>query len=179
VAKPLLSAEEIYDGALAVLEQEGAGALNTRCLAAHLHCSLKTLYQQVGNREAMIRGLIAHAFRRMGLEFEPAPEAAQGIRNWAMTLRAALLAHPALASLMTVDDRDAIIEYALQLIETLGRHGLSEGEAATVAGIVNHMTLSMTLSDIRAPGECGQPEVFDTALRWLIQGIQHDHPHIH
>jgi AcrR family transcriptional regulator len=45
VAKPLISAETIYDEALRVLEAEGVKGLTARNLASRLRCSTKTLYQ--------------------------------------------------------------------------------------------------------------------------------------
>lgn len=59
MAKLLISVETIYDEALRVLDTEGVAGLNARNLAARLHCSTRTLYEQVGNREALIRGLVA------------------------------------------------------------------------------------------------------------------------
>ena len=48
MAKPLLAVETICDAALQLLDEQGAGALSARNLAASLRCSTRTLYQQVG-----------------------------------------------------------------------------------------------------------------------------------
>ena len=176
VPRPLISAETIYEAALTLIEEGGIDALNMRNLTASLRCSTKTIYQQVGNREDLERGLIAYAFGQMSLQFTPGKTASKSITAFASTLRSALLADPGLAALMTTADRDAIVEYAVQLVDALKGHGLREHDAVEAAGIVNHVTLSMTLADISAPGEWDRPEVFDTALRWLIQGLLKDYP---
>jgi AcrR family transcriptional regulator len=88
VAKPLISAETIYDKALRVLEAEGVKGLTARNLASRLRCSAKTLYQQVGNREALIRGLVAHFWRRKHGQRGAAVQAAASSR-WAKRSRAA------------------------------------------------------------------------------------------
>lgn len=174
--RPLIPAETIYEAALALVEEGGIDALNMRSLTARLHCSTKTIYQQVGNREKLERGLVAYAFERMTLEFAPGETAAESVAAFATTLRSALLASPGLAGVMTTADREVVIGYAVQLVEALRSHGLSGHDAVEAAGIVSHVTLSMTLSDIRAPGQWDRPEVFETAVRWVAQGLLHDHP---
>ena len=63
MAKPLIPVDVIYEHALALIDAEGAEALNARRLAADLKCSTRTLYQQVGNREELIRALVAATSR--------------------------------------------------------------------------------------------------------------------
>src|SRR5207249_7742808 len=69
VAKPLLSADAIFDEALCVLAEEGAAGLTIRNLAARLRCSNKTLYQQIGSHEVLVRGVVARAFAQLVLAF--------------------------------------------------------------------------------------------------------------
>jgi len=171
MAKPLIPVDTIYDAALEVLETEGVSALNARNLTARLHCSTQTLYQQVGKRDQMIRGVVRHAFARMELDFEPGAEAGETIRRWATTLRAELLAHPALTTLMTVEDRVVVEDYGAHLITALRGHGFSKAQSVRVAGIISHITVSMTHSDILAPGPWDRPEVFETAVEWLVEGM--------
>jgi AcrR family transcriptional regulator len=169
--KPLIPVETIYDAALEILEDDGATALNARNLTTRLRCSTKTLYQQVGNREEMIRGVIRYAFAKMELDFRPGADIADTIHSWATTLRAALLARPALGGLMTIEDRGVVVDYAMHLVNALRGYGLDEPGAVRVAGIVSHITISMTLSDIQAPGAWDDPEVFETTLQWLTDGM--------
>jgi AcrR family transcriptional regulator len=63
--KPLLSADAVFDEALRVLAEEGAAGLTVRNLAARLRCSNKTVYQQVGTHDVLVRGVVARAFAQM------------------------------------------------------------------------------------------------------------------
>src|SRR5207302_1131929 len=91
VPKPLLSADAIFDEALCVLAEEGAAGLTIRNLAAHLRCSNKTLYQQVGSHEVLIRGVVARVFAQLELAFSADSAWDAAVESWCMALRRALL----------------------------------------------------------------------------------------
>lgn len=167
-----VTAQQICDVALDILDEQGVKGLNARNLTARLACSTKTLYQLVGNREAMTRAIVAHAFSRMDLEFKPGPDWQTSIKNWSRTLHSALLARPYLGTLMTLEDRDATVAYVKRLLDALVEHGFRTGFAIEVAGNVGHWTISSTLLDLRAPGEWDQPERFEATLDWLVRGIE-------
>ena len=171
MTRPSLTADQIYDEALRILDEDGIKGLNARNLTSRLACSTKTLYQLVGNREAMVRGIVAHAFAGMDLEFKPGPDWQTSLKNWSRTLHSALLARPYLGSLMTLEDRDATVAYVRRLLDVLVEHGFRTRAAIEVAGNVGHWTISSTLLDLRAPGEWDQPERFDATLDWLVRGI--------
>ena len=169
MAKPLLSAEAIYDEGLRVLASQGVEGLNARNLCARLRCSTKTLYQQVGNRDALVRGVVARAFARIDLAFSTDESWEDSVRTWCTALRSALFERPALCSLMTVEDADVVVDYANRLIRVLRRHGFSKAQALLAARVLVQVTLSVTLSDVRVSGY--RPEVFDTTMEWLIEGM--------
>jgi hypothetical protein len=73
---------------------------------------------------------------------------------------------------MTTADRGVVIGYVTRLIEVLKRHDFSHDDAVRACGILVHVTLSMTLADMAAPGEWDEPEVFDTTIAWLIDGME-------
>lgn len=166
------SAQRIFEECLRILDEEGLPGLNARRLTARLSCSTKTLYQLVGNRDAMVRGIVAHAFAGMDLEFRPAADWQSSLRNWSRTLHSALLTRPYLGSLMTLEDRDATVAYVMRLVDVLVEHGLRTRDAIEVAGNVGHWTISSTLLDLRAPGEWDHPERFEATLDWLVRGIE-------
>ncbi|CAN5466822.1 hypothetical protein BH09ACT12_BH09ACT12_33420 [soil metagenome] len=172
VTRSPVTARQIYAEALRILDDEGLGALNARTLTARLSCSTKTLYQLVGNRDAMIRGIVAHAFAGMDLEFKPAPDWQSSVTSWARTLHSALLARPYLGRLMTPEDREATVGYVMRLVDVLVAHGFRTRTAIEVAGNVGHWTISSTLLDLRAPGEWDHPERFEATLDWLVRGIE-------
>jgi AcrR family transcriptional regulator len=172
VAKPLLSAEAIYDEALRVLATDGAAGLTFRSLSSRLRCSAKTLYQQVGNRETLVRGVVARAFASIEIDFSTDTDWQDSVRTWCLALRSTLTARPDLCSLMATADRGVVIGYVKQLIHALTRHGFSHEDAVRACGILVHVTLSMTLADMAAPGQWDSPEVFDTTIHWLIDGLE-------
>lgn len=169
--KPLLSADAIFDEALRVLAEEGAAGLTIRNLAARLRCSNNTLYQQVGTHEVLVRGVVARAFAQLELGLCTDCGWQDAVESWCVSLRAALMGHPDLCTLMTTDDRGVIVDSADQLTAVLERDGFSPDRALEAAGILTHVTVSMTLSDVAAPGLWDDPSVFATTVLWLIQGM--------
>lgn len=172
MTRPPLTEEQIYAECLRILDEEGLPALNARNLTARLSCSTKTLYRLVGNRQAMVRGIVAHAFAAMDLEFRPAADWQTSVKNWSRTLHSALLTRPYLGTLMTLEDRDVTIAYVMRLVDLLVERGFARRDAVEVSGNIGHWTISSTLLDLRAPGEWDQPERFEATLGWLVLGIE-------
>lgn len=166
-----LTAQDIYDECLRILDAEGLKGLNARNLTGRLACSTKTLYHLVGTKDQMIRGIVAHAFAGMDLEFTPGPDWQSSLKNWSRTLRTALLARPYLGTLMTLEDRDATVAYVMRLVDVLVAAGFGKRLAIEVAGNVGHWTIGSTLLDLRAPGEWDHPDRFNATLDWLVAGI--------
>lgn len=166
-----LTADQVYAEALRVLDEEGLPGLNARNLTRRLSCSTKTVYQLVGNRHAMERGIVAAAFAEMDLHFRPGQDWQTSLKAWARTLHAELLARPYLGALMTLEDREATVSYVVRLVDVLVEHGLRRRTAVTVAGNVGHWTIGTTLLDLRAPGEWDHPARFEETLDWLVRGI--------
>jgi AcrR family transcriptional regulator len=117
MAKPLIPVDVIYEHALALIDAEGAQALNARRLAADLRCSTRTLYQQVGNREELIRALIDRHFSQLQLDFHEYDSWESTAVQWSLALDDALQAHPFLTELMNVDDRGAVTSYVNKLLK--------------------------------------------------------------
>lgn len=170
-----LTADRIHAEALRILDTEGIAGLHARNLTRQLSCSSKTLYQLVGNKEALVRGVVARAFAEMDLQFRPGPDLPTTLKNWARTLHHEMLARPWLGTLMTPADRDATVAYVVRLVDALAGHGLRRRDAITVAGNVGHWTVSTSLLDIRAPGEWDHPERFEETLDWLVRGVVQVH----
>ena len=172
MATAQLTADLIYAEALRILDEEGLDGLHARRLTTRLSCSTKTIYQLVGNREAMVRGVVARAFAEMDLQFRPSPDWQTSTKDWARTLHGELLARPYLGTLMTPADREATVAYVVRLVHVLTEHGFRGRDAVAVAGNVCHWTISTTLLDLRAPGEWDHPERFESTLDWLVRGIE-------
>ncbi len=173
MAKPLLSAEAIYDEALRALAIEGPAGLAARSLCTRLRCSTTTLYRQVGNREQLIRGVVSRAFASIELDFSTDTTWQNSVRSWCQALRCALAQRPSLTSLMTIADSGVVISHATRLIRVLKRCGFTEKEAVGACNVPVHVALSLTVTDVAVHEDT--PEMFDRTIDWLIQGMEHSH----
>ena len=111
-----LTREEIIKEALALLEQQGAGALSMRRLADRLGVAPNALYTHVRGKAELIDGLIDQVYAGLTLELDRSGDWTQQLTTLSQAIRAHLLAHP------------AVVPYALQQ-PGLGPHSLRLGEA--------------------------------------------------
>jgi AcrR family transcriptional regulator len=111
-----LTREEIIKEALALLEQEGPGALSMRRLADRLGVTPNALYTHVRGKADLIDGLIDQVYADLTLEQDRSGDWTQQLTTLSQQVRDHLLAHP------------AVVPYALQQ-PGLGPHSLRLGEA--------------------------------------------------
>lgn len=203
MAKPLVAVETIYQAALRLLDEQGAEGLSARNLAATLQCSTRTLYQQVGKRDELIGRLIEYYFTGLKLEFRQESTWQDSARNWACTLRQAMLAHPNLSRLMTVEHRAPVANYVTELLKILLGAGFDEELALRSCRVLVNVTISLSLSEVISPTKRRRrtqrsereiqfedviisrtgsardhfqepPEVFENAISWTICGIEQE-----
>jgi AcrR family transcriptional regulator len=167
------SADAIYARALTLLDEEGVAGIGARRLAAELHCSTKTLYQQVGNQDQLIRALVARHFAALRFEFAEADTWQESAMQWCRAVRKALLAHPHLSALMTFDDRAPIAAYVDRLLKVLTGAGVPPALARRCCRVLVHTTISLSGAEIAAGGDPPEvfAEVFETAIGWIVQGV--------
>jgi len=111
-----LTREEIIKEALALLEQQGPGALSMRRLADRLGVAPNALYYRVRGKADLIDGLVDQVYADLDLEPDPSGDWTQQLTTLSQAIRAHLLAHP------------AVVPYAIQQ-PGLGPHSLRLGEA--------------------------------------------------
>ena len=111
-----LSRREIIDAALGVLEEQGADALSLRRVAERLGVAPNALYTHVNGKEDLIDGLVDQVYAELDLDPGPSEEWMQQMIDLSQSIRAHLLAHP------------AVVPFALQQ-PGLGPHELRLGEA--------------------------------------------------
>ncbi|WP_330251342.1 hypothetical protein OG874_35140 [Nocardia sp. NBC_00565] len=185
MAKPLIPVEVIYSHALELLDAEGEQALNVRRVAADLKCSTRTLYQQVGNREQLIRALVARHFSQLKLEFHDCGAWESTARQWCLALHAALLAHPYLTELMTFDDRSAVASYVKDLLTSLMESGIARGLATECCRSLANTTINHAITEVQAlrqppqsrENSSGTPageESFRRTIQWIIAGVRQE-----
>ncbi|WP_329407867.1 TetR family transcriptional regulator [Nocardia vinacea] len=185
MAKPLIPAEAIYERALELLDAEGTEALSTRRLAADLRISTRTLYQQVGNREQLIRALVARHFSLLRLEFHEHEDWETTAVQWCLALHDALRAHPYLTELMTIDDRSAVMDYVHEMVNATLREGIPPLLAVDCCRALVNMTINHTIVEVRGLREPRlserseqefeeTEENFRMSIRWLLAGVRAD-----
>jgi AcrR family transcriptional regulator len=111
-----LTRELIVKEALALLEEDGPGALSMRRLADRLGVAPNALYTHVRGKADLIDGLIDQVYAGLTLNPDASGDWAQQLTTLSQEIRAYLLAHP------------AVVPYALQQ-PGLGPHSLRLGEA--------------------------------------------------
>ena len=111
-----LTREEIIQKALALLEEQGPGALSMRRLADRLGVAPNALYTHVRGKADLIDGLVDQVYADLDLEPDPSGDWTEQLATLSQGVRAHLLAHP------------AVVPFALQR-PGLGPHGLRLGEA--------------------------------------------------
>jgi AcrR family transcriptional regulator len=185
MAKPLIPVEDIYEGALALLDAEGATALTTRRVAAELKISTRTLYQQVGSREQLIRALVARHFSQLRLDFHEYADWETTALNWCLALHDALRKHPYLTELMTIDDRNEVMDYIAELTKATLDEGIPRGLAVECSRALVNLTINHTVMEVRAMSE---PKLsrdtlaesrrieknFPMSVRWILAGVRAD-----
>jgi AcrR family transcriptional regulator len=185
MAKPLIPVEVIYERALALLDAEGSRALTTRRLAAELKISTRTLYQQVGSREQLIRALVARHLSQLKLDFHEYDDWESTALHWCTALHAALRAHPYLTELMTVDDRNAVMSYVDELVNATLREGIPKKLAIECCRALVNLTINHSIVEVRgmhqpklsrkSAAESARIEKnFPMAVRWILSGVRAD-----
>ncbi|WP_100521012.1 TetR/AcrR family transcriptional regulator [Mycobacteroides abscessus] len=183
MAKPLIPVETIYERALELLDAEGSEALTTRRLAADLRISTRTLYQQVGSRDELIRALVARHFSQLRLDFHEHDSWESTALNWCLALHDALRAHPFLTELMTIDDRNAVMDYVEELTNATLREGFPNSLAIECSRALVNLTINHTVMEVRGLRE---PKLsrdtlaesrrveknFPMSVRWMLAGIR-------
>lgn len=181
MAKPLIPAEAIYRRALEILDADGAEGLTIRGLAADLGISTRTLYQQVESRPALIRELVTTHFARLAPDFDETEDWIDSVVQWSMSLHEALIEHPHLTALMTVEDRGAVVTYAHRLESILRAQGISRQASADFVHALTNVTINHSVMAVRASDDSSMSaapddrrridQTFPTMIRWMAIGF--------
>ena len=110
-----LSRELIVEQALALLDEDGPGALSMRRLADRLGVAPNALYTHVRGKADLVEALIDQVYAGLDLGPDPAADWTGQLAALSRSIRRHMLAHP------------AVVPFALQQ-PGLGPHGLRLGE---------------------------------------------------
>ena len=180
--RPLIPVEAIYERALALLDAEGADALKARRLASDLGISTRTLYEQVGPREKLIRTLVARHFSRLQLDFHEDDDWESTALQWCLALHGTLRSHPFLTELMTIADREVVTSYVDKLLRAMVRVGVTRALAVACCRALVTVTINHTIIEVRAlrePEHSPQNAAeaakiaanFPMPIRWILDGV--------
>jgi AcrR family transcriptional regulator len=181
--RPLIPVDVIYERALVLLDSEGSDALNARRLAAELKISTRTLYQQVGTREKLIRELVARHLSELRLDFRECDTWESTALQWCLALHDTLYAHPFLTELMTIDDRKAVTDYVDELMKATVREGIPRALAVECCRTLVTVTINHTIIEVRAlrePEHSPRSAIetakiadnFPITIRWILAGVR-------
>jgi AcrR family transcriptional regulator len=184
MAKPLIPVDVIYEHALALIDEEGANALSARRLASDLKCSTRTLYQQVGNREELIRALVGRHFSQLQLHFHEYDTWESTAVQWSLSLHDALQAHPFLTELMNVADRGAVASYVDKLLKSLVEAGIDRRLATDCCRSLVNTTINHTIVEAQAlrqapPARAGvdakkRQQSYLQTIDWIVAGVRQE-----
>ncbi|MCK2217154.1 TetR/AcrR family transcriptional regulator C-terminal domain-containing protein [Actinomadura sp. ATCC 31491] len=124
-----MSTEKVLDAALGLVDREGVAALSMRRLGRELGVEAMTLYYYVPNKDAVLDGLIDRTLSRARVHPEGPWRA--WARDFALSFRSALLAHPALLPLLAT--RPVTTPGGLETVERAARALTDEGFTPTEA----------------------------------------------
>ncbi|MET7393547.1 TetR/AcrR family transcriptional regulator C-terminal domain-containing protein [Dactylosporangium sp. NPDC005572] len=164
-AKAGLTRELVLDAALEYLDEHGLPALSMRKLGARLGVEAMSLYRHVPNKDALLDGLVD---RVMELAFAGLDDPRDGwvpwMRQFAHSLRAALVAHPGvlpLAATRPVNSPDAL-RMSERWLAAMRAAGLPLGRAMDVVNVIATFTIGHTLAEVgRTPGHEGSEPDLD------------------
>lgn len=165
-----LTREKVLDAALELIDAHGLPALSMRKLGAELGVEGMSLYRHVPNKAALLDGLVDRVMETAfaGLTLDGDGSWVPWMRQFAHSLRAALLAHPGvlpLAATRPVNSPDAL-RMSERWLAAMRAAGLSLGRAMDVVNVLATFTIGHTLAEVgRTPGHEGtEPTLDDSAL---------------
>ncbi len=153
MAKPLLEQAAIYDAAVALVNEAGAEQFSVRQLTQRLGCSPNTIYAQVGDREALISGMLAHFFSSQPIQLDASASWQAQCVEWAHRVHDMLVAHPELAKMISWRQRPLIVSWVSELLRVLLSAGFEPEPALRCVRVLSHQTISLALMEIDSPSE--------------------------
>lgn len=183
----ILSKNLIRDQALAIIDEDGLGALTMRRLATRLGVQAASLYTHFPNKEAVLESIADRLSRRI----DPTGFGGSwqdGLRTWANSYYAALHWHPNAATVVATVARDRadFLDIVERVHDGLRDHGWPAREATLAAAAVEFLVLGAatrasgdSLNDDEHPGtgieqfaESLERASFTLALDSLVRGLE-------
>ncbi len=145
----MLSRDQILDTAFEILESEGIERLTVRALAAKLGVAVTAIYWHVGDKQALLDGLVERIIAQLGpVEVRGrAPE--DRIMSIGRSLRQTLLRQPDLVAMVHHQGRTAALFQPARrvLVRELAAAGLDGADAALAVQAVLNLVIGSVLVD--------------------------------
>lgn len=168
--KPLLSRERIVAAALALIDDEGLGALSTRRLASQLGVSGPSLYNHFATKEAILDAAADQVVGDVDLSmFTDGSDWRTALLAWGRSYRAALTEHPNIVPFLAVGPglRPAGLRMADAVFGGMVGAGWPPAQATRIGALMRYFVTGSALGSFAA-GFVGDAEAYDPA----------DYPHL-
>lgn len=168
-----LDQDQIVREAVALLTEEGLGAVSLRKVAARLGVSVSSLYWHVRDKEALFGLMSASIFRDCIDAVKPAADWRQWLHDFGLSLWDAQITIKDARQLIVIARPQAsLAEDSLgRILEILSTLGLSEGLAVVVQRSVQALVTGWTTLRSATPNAVGADrDSFVLALDVLIDG---------
>ncbi len=167
-----VTAEEIADAALALLDAEGLEAVSFRRVATHLGVSHMTLYSYLDSKDALLDAVVGRALEVPELTHPLGPWH-ESLREVLIEIHAALIARPRIAELLVTHSPDgpwlhAIRERLLGLLEPAG---FSEAQTVDAISVLMNYVLGTAMVET-GRGSGASRKAFPMGLDLLIDGLR-------
>jgi AcrR family transcriptional regulator len=163
--RPQLTRERVVAEALAVIAEDGVGALTMRSLAARLGVVPGSLYRHVRNKEQLQDLVLDGVLAEVDGHLDPSLPWTEQLKVVAHRLRAVLEDHPGVAALLKT--RDPLGPHSLALAEALlgplQAAGFGDREAGLAFFLLVDYTVGFAVSSPRT--SVNEQRVRDTAIR--------------
>jgi AcrR family transcriptional regulator len=165
---PLLSREKIVEAALALIDEEGLGALSTRKLAARLGVSGPSLYNHFATMDDLLDTVADQVIAQVDLSALRTRPWAQALPEWARSYREVLAEHPNLVPVIVHGPgrRPAALRLADEVYGALVDAGWPPREATEVGALMRFLVAGAAMSSF-AGGFSPDPATYGT-----------DYPHL-
>jgi len=181
---PSLGRDQIVRETLALLDEEGLGALSMRRLAARLDSAATTLYWHVANKDELLELVLDEVYGEFGVPAETGLRWRDVVQRYAYSMRDALIRHPWAVPL--IGTRPAIGPNALrsmtQVTSTLTEAGfvrmnIDFSWAAIFSYVLGTVTSEVAYRAMVAKSG-GDAAALQKSMRPLLVAVAGDHPEL-
>jgi AcrR family transcriptional regulator len=144
-----LSRDQVLDIAFEILETEGVERLTVRALAAKLDVAVTAIYWHVGDKQALLDGLVERIIARLGPVHARGREPEERIMSIGRSLRQTLLRQPDLVAVVHRQGRTAALFQPARrvLVRELTAAGLDGADAALAVQAILNLVIGSVLVD--------------------------------